>query len=201
MTLNELDEATSLAWRNLDVSNLAEALEEGAELVFGNVAGKAADKDSGVVGVGELVHRLGGTVVAAHWGSAHGVHAHSGAAAALWHAHAARTSGTAALVLGCGGRDAHGTVAAVNALHLGEGLLLVLLASEPDETVAARHTTDGVGHDLSRLGGLVLVLEELDEDELGDLGAQVSDEYAELGTTLIAAAQIVSDHCRMWEAG
>ena len=55
MALNELDKATSLAWRNLDVSNLAEALEEGAELVFGNVAGKAADEDSGVVGVGELV--------------------------------------------------------------------------------------------------------------------------------------------------
>jgi hypothetical protein len=35
---------------------------------------------------------------------------------------------------------------------------------------------------------LVLVLEELYKDKLGDLGAQVSDEDAELGTTLIAAS-------------
>lgn len=203
MALNELDETTSLARGDFDVCDLAEALEERAELVLSNVAGEAADKDGSVVRISELVHRLRSTVVAAHWGSAHGVHAHTraAAAAALGHAHSTGTTGTAALVLRGSGRDAHGAVAAVDALHLGESLLLVLLASESDKTIAARHTADGVGHDLGRLGGLVLVLEELYEDELGNLGAQVSDENAELGTTLIAAVQIVSYYCRMWEAG
>ena len=202
VALNELDETAALAWGNLDVCDLAKALEEGAKLVLGDVAGETADEDGGVVGVSELVHGLGSTVVAAHRGSAHRVHAHTRAAAALGHAaHCAGTSGTTALVLGCGGGDAHGAIAAVDALHLGEGLLLVLLASEPDKTVAARHTANGVGHDLGGLGGLVLVLEELYEDELGDLGAQVSDENAEFGTTLIAAVRIISDHCRMWIAG
>ena len=202
VALNELNEAATLAWGNLDVCNLAKALEEGAELVLGDVAGQTADEDGSVVRVSKLVHRLGSTVVTTHGRSAHRVHAHTGAAAALGHAaHSAGTSGTTALVLGCGGGNTHGAVAAVDALHLSEGLLLVLLASEPDKTVAARHTTDRVGHDLGGLGGLVLVLEELYEDELGDLGAQVSDEDAEFGTTLIAAVRVISDHCRVWVVG
>lgn len=38
VTLHELDETASLAWWDLDVGDLAEALEEGAELVLGDIA-------------------------------------------------------------------------------------------------------------------------------------------------------------------
>ena len=39
VALNKLDESTALAWWNLNVGNLAEALEERSELVLGDVAG------------------------------------------------------------------------------------------------------------------------------------------------------------------
>jgi hypothetical protein len=190
VTLHELHESASLAWRDLDIGDFTEALEEGSELVLGDIARKTTDEDGGVIGVCELVHRLGSAVVA-HWGCAHGVHAHArAAAAALLHAHAAGAAGTArtaTLVLGCRSADAHGSVAAVDALHLGKGLLLVLLAGKADESIAARHSRDGVGHDLGRLGRLVLVLEQLDEDKLGHLGTKVADEDGVLGTALVAA--------------
>jgi hypothetical protein len=54
--VDELDETAALAGRNLDISNLTEALEERSEFVLGHVARKSANEDSGVVGVGELVH-------------------------------------------------------------------------------------------------------------------------------------------------
>jgi hypothetical protein len=187
VTLYELHESASLAWWNLHIRDLTEALEEGSELVFRNVARQTTNEDGGVVGVSELVHGLGSTVVA-HGRSAHGVHAHARAtAAALLHAHTTGTARTATLVLGSRSADAHGSVTTVDALHLGEGLLLVLLAGEADETVAARHSRDGVWHDLGGLGGLVLVLEQLDKDKLGDLGTEVANEDGVLGTALIAA--------------
>jgi hypothetical protein len=188
VTLHELHESAPLAWWDLDIGDLTEALEEGSELVLGDIAGQTSNEDSGVVGVSELVHGLGSAVVA-HGGRAHRVHAHARAAAlaALLHAHAAGTAGTAALVLGSRGANAHGSVTTVDTLHLGKGLLLVLLAGEADETVAARHSRDGVGHDLGRLGRLVLVLEQLDKDKLGHLGTKVADEDGELRTPLIAA--------------
>ena len=58
MALDELDEAAALSRGNLDVGDLAEALEERAELVLCHIARQAADEDSGVVGVGELIHGL-----------------------------------------------------------------------------------------------------------------------------------------------
>ena len=185
VTLHELDETTSLAWRNLDIGDFAKALEERAELVLGDVPTEAADKDSGVVGVRKLIHGLRSTVVA-HRRSTHGVHAHT-RTATLLHVHTAGAAGSTALVLGSRGADAHRPITAVNALHLSEGLLLVLLVGETNESVTTRHAADGVGHDLSRLGGGVLVLEELDEDKLGDLRAKVSNEDGVLRATLIAA--------------
>lgn len=187
VTLHELHETASLAWWDLDVGDLTEALEEGTELVLGDIAGETANEDGGVVGVSELVHGLGSAVVA-HGRRAHGVHAHARAAATLLHAHAAGTSRTATLVLGGCGADAHGSVTAVDTLHLGKGPLLVLLGSESDEAVAARHSRDGVGHDLGRLGGWEFALEQLDEDEFGHLGAQVANENGVLWSTLVAAA-------------
>lgn len=57
VTVDELDETAPLSGRDLDVGDLAKALEERAQLVLGDVAREAADKDSRVVGIGELVHR------------------------------------------------------------------------------------------------------------------------------------------------
>ena len=191
VTLHELDETAALARRNLDVGDLAEALEERAELILSDVARKATDENSGVVGVSELVHGLRSAVVA-HRRSAHGVHAHARAATTLLHVHAARATGSTALVLGGRSTNAHGSVSTVHTLHLGESLLLVLLVGETDEAVTARHAADGVGHDLGRLGGGVLVLEELDEDELGDLRTKVSNEDAIFGATLVTAVVMLA---------
>lgn len=58
VAVDELDETAALARRDLDVSYLAETLEEAAELVFSHVAREAADENRGVVGIGELVHLL-----------------------------------------------------------------------------------------------------------------------------------------------
>lgn len=58
VTVDELNEATTLAGRDLDVGDLAEALEEGAELILGDVARQTANKHGSVVRIRELVHRL-----------------------------------------------------------------------------------------------------------------------------------------------
>jgi hypothetical protein len=187
VTLHELDETASLAGRNLHIRNLTESLEEGSELVLGDVSREATDKDSGVVGIRELVHRLGSTIVA-HWGSTHRVHAHAWTTALLRHAHTTGSAGSTALVLGGSSGNAHRAVAAVDALHLGECLLLVFLAGESDETITAGHAADWVGHDLCRLSGRVAVLEELYEDEFSHFWAKVTDEDGEFGATLVTAA-------------
>jgi hypothetical protein len=182
MTLDELDETTALARRDLDVGDFTEALEERTELVLSDVAGEATNENGGVVGVGELVHGLR-SAIEAHGGSAHGrVHA-SGAG----HAH---TTGhhTGALVLGCGGRDTHGAVTAVDTLHLTQSPLLVVLVGEADETVSAGHAADGVGHDLGGLARGEAALEQRNEDVLVNLGAEVTNEDGVLRTTVITAA-------------
>ena len=92
------------------------------------------------------------------------------------------------LVLGSGSADAHRSITAVNALHLGESTLLVCLIGEANETVATRHAADGVGHDLGGLARVVLGLEEGHEDVFVDLWTEVADEDGELGTTVVAAA-------------
>lgn len=185
MALDELDETAAFSRRDLDVSDLAEALEEGTELVLGDVAGKATDEHSSVVGVGELVHRLGSAVVAGHRGSAHGVHAHG--VGTTRHATHARSTGGAALVLGSGSADAHGSVSAVDALHLAESKLLVALVGETDETVTSGKAADGIGHDLGRLTRVVLGLEERHEDVFVDLGAEVANEDRELRAAVVTA--------------
>jgi len=63
MTLDELDEATALARRDLDVSDLAETLEERSKLILSDIAREATDEDCGVVGISKLIHRLGSTIV------------------------------------------------------------------------------------------------------------------------------------------
>ena len=183
VALDELDETAALARRNLDVCYFAEALEERAELVFSDVAGKTTNENSGVVGVGELVHWLRSTVEAKRR-SAHAIHADG----ATGHtAHGTRT-GVLVLVLGSGSADAHRSITAVNALQLGESTLLVCLIGEANETVAARKTADWVGHDLGRLAAREAVLEDADEDVLVDFRAEITDEDGVLGATVVAAA-------------
>ena len=57
-------------------------------------------------------------------------------------------------------------------MKLGPSWQIRLLVGETNETIAARHAADGIGHDLGRFGGCVLVLEKLDKNKLGDLGAE-----------------------------
>jgi hypothetical protein len=181
VALNELDKTAALSRGDLDVGDLAESLEERAELILSDVARQTANEDSGVVGVGELVHRLGSTVEG-HGGTAHG-RVHSGGAGT--HTHVGTNTG--ALVLGGSGGDTHGAVATVDTLHLGEGALLVVLIGEADESVAAGHAADGVGHDLGGLARGEAALEERDENVLVDLGAEVTNEDGVLGTTVVTA--------------
>lgn len=117
-------------------------------------------------------------------GATHGrVHA-SGAG----HTHAtAVAANTGTFVLGGSGGNAHGAVAAVDTLHLGESALLVVLVGETDESVAAGHARDGIGHDLGGLARGETALEEGDEDVFVDLGAEVTNEDGVLGTTVITA--------------
>lgn len=183
VALDELDETAALAGRDLDICDLAEALEERAELIFGDVATKAANENGGVVRVGELVHWLGSTVETKRRGT-HAVHANGTAR------HTAHGSGTSVLVLvlGGGSANAHGSVAAVNALHLGEGTLLVCLVGEANEAIATRKAADRVRHYLGRLAAGEAVLEDADENVLVDLGAEIANEDGVLGATVIAAA-------------
>jgi hypothetical protein len=182
VALDELDETAALARGDLDVGDLSESLEERAELILGDVARKTSDEDGGVVGIGELVHGLG-SAVEAHGGATHrGVHA-SGAGHA---AHVGSTN-TGSLVLGGSGGNAHGAVATVDTLHLGESTLLVVLIGETDETVATGHAADGVGHDLGGLARGEAALEEGDKNVFVNLRAEITNEDGVLGATVITA--------------
>lgn len=98
VSLHKLHKSTAFAGGNLDVGDLAKALEEGAQFVFGDIAREAADKDGGVIGIGELVHGLGSAVVA-HGRGAHRVQTHgAGGAAGATHG-----GGGAGSALGSGG--------------------------------------------------------------------------------------------------
>lgn len=66
MAMNKLDKATALARGDLDVCYFAKTLEERPELVFGDVSRQAADEDSRVVGVSELVHLATSHLTASH---------------------------------------------------------------------------------------------------------------------------------------
>lgn len=67
MTMDELDEATALSRRDLDVGYLAKALEERAELVLGHIARESANEDGRVVGIRELVHLLPSRESSGRW--------------------------------------------------------------------------------------------------------------------------------------
>lgn len=157
VTLYELDEAATLARWNLDVGNLAEALEEGAELIFGDIARQATYEDSGVVGVGELIHRhsssstaastastaTASTAIVANWRSTHAV-AHAHVHTRRVHTHWTSWCSTTTLVLWRSSGDAHRSITTVDALHLGQSTLLLALVGEAHKTVTTRHATDWI---------------------------------------------------------
>lgn len=187
VALDELNKATALSGWDLDVGDLPEALEERAELVLSDVARKATDEDGGVVGVSELVHWLGGTVVADRGGT-HGVHARGHVAShggARHTAHGTRWSTTARLVLGGCSGDSHGAVAAVDALHLGESALLVSLIGEANESVATRHAGNWISHDLGRLARWESGLEKGDQNIFVDLWAKIANKDGEFRAAVI----------------
>jgi predicted transcriptional regulator len=70
VAVDELNKAAALSRWDLDVGDLPKALEEGAKFVLGDIAREAADKDGGVVRVGELVHLAAGVEPSAGAGSA-----------------------------------------------------------------------------------------------------------------------------------
>ena len=182
MALNKLHKPTAFAGRNLDVGDLAKSLEEGTQLILGDVARQTADKDRRVVGIGELVHRLLGRSVETHRRSSH----RRVQASRTRDTHGTQ-SGSRALVLGRSRGNAHGTITAVHALHLGQSTLLIRLVGEANKAVATRHATDGVCHDLGGLAGWKAVLEEGHENVFVDLGTKVADENGVLGSTVVAA--------------
>ena len=134
MALDELDEATAFPGWDLDIGNLPKSLEEGPQLILCHVSGQAPDKHGGVIRIGELVHWLRLTVVAHGW-VAHGIHTtHLTLALARHTAHTPRPT-TSSFVLGRCCRNAHGTIAAIHTLHLGQCTLLVSFVGEADESI------------------------------------------------------------------
>lgn len=174
VSLNELNETASLSWWDLDVGDFTKALEERAQFVLGNVAGQSSNKDGSVVWVGELVHWLRSAVVT-NWWCTHGVHTDLAGHSWTW----------TGLVLWGSSGNAHWTVAAVDALHLGQSALLIHLLRESDESVAAGEAVDGVGHDLGGFARWEARLEEGNQDVLVDLWSQVTNEDGELWGSVI----------------
>lgn len=95
-------------------------------------------------------------------------------------------------VLGGGSGDAHGAVAAVNALHLDKSALLVVLVGKTNKPIATTLAGHGIGHDLSRLAGWEARLEERNQNVFVDLRAEVTDEDAVLGAAVITVAKLAS---------
>lgn len=196
VTVDELNKAAALSRRDLDVGDLSESLEERPELILGDVATKATDEDGRVVGIRELVHGLHGRVgsrllvVEAHGSTPTHMAGSSGASNLGNHLTGSGSMARAAVLvvrtgLGSCSRNAHGTVATENALHLHEGALLILLVGEANEAVATRLSGHSVGHNLSRLARREATLEKRHENELVNLGAEVANEDGILRATVI----------------
>jgi len=212
VSLDELDEAATLARRNLDVCYLAKSLEERSQLILGDVSREATHEDSSVVRVSELIHRLLTAVLATHWWIIHGARARArtgtraaavshvptlrttvrtavrasvtAVTATAWHAHC-HVRGTT-LVFWCSGRDSHGSVAAVDTLHLAESALLVGFVGEPNEAIASRHAGKWIGHDLGGLARWEPALEERDKDVFVDLGTEITHENAVFRSSVVS---------------
>jgi hypothetical protein len=191
VAVDKLNETASLARWYLDIGDFTKALEEWSKLILGDIARKTSNEDGGVVGVSELVHLGSGvessvretlhTTTVPHLLLRHTGHHRVAVRGSL------TTKAMVTPVLGGSSRDAHGSVAAVNALHLNESALLVVLVGEADETVASALAAHSIGHDLGRLARGEASLEEGNQDVLVDLRAKVANEDAVLGAAVITS--------------
>jgi hypothetical protein len=192
VALDELHETASLARRDLDVGDLAKALEERTQLVLGDIAREPTNEDSGVVGISELIHRLGTTIIwshlrrTAHWRRV----AHRPARSTATHhvVHVARS----ALILGSSGWYAHRAVAAIHTLHLRERALLVALIGEANEAIATGHAGKRIGHDFGRLARREAALEKWYQDVFVDFGTEIANEDRILGGAIVAKSALVN---------
>ena len=195
VALDELDETAALARWNLDIGDLTKSLEERAQFILSDVAREASHEDSGIVGICELIHWLRllllllllTTVEWLHGWLSHRWIAHGTAATATRHTHIHAATHRSTFVLGSRSRNAHRSIAAVDALHLTKSTLLVALVGEADKAVAARHAGERIGHDLGRLAGWETALEERNQDILVDFGTEIANEDGVLGTAVIAS--------------
>jgi len=200
VAVDELNETTALARGDLDVRDLAEALEERSKLILSDITRKSTDEDSSIVRIGELVHLSSWveTAVATTVGEAAHLtphlllrHAtHHGAAVVVTVSETVVTA-----VLGSSGGNTHGTVAAVDTLHLDQSTLLVILIGKANEPVATALTGHGIGHDLSRLAGREACLEERNQNVFIDLRAKIADENAVFRTTVVASINQTTARC------
>jgi len=201
VAVDKLNEAATLARGDLDVRDLAEALEEGSKLILSNITRKTTDEDSRIVRIGELVHLSGWVETAVATAVGEAAHlaphlllrhaAHHGAAAVL----VTLTETVVTTVLGGSGGDTHGAVAAVDTLHLNKSALLVILIGKANESVATALAGHGIGHDLSRLAGREACLEERNQNVFVDLGAEITDENAVLRTTVVTSINQPTARC------
>lgn len=147
VAVDELDKATALSGRNLDVGDLAKALEERAQLILGHVAGEATNKDSGVVGVGELVqaavHASHTTRHTATHTTAHATHATRRTARARLHAATVALTAIEGLgrLLHAPARSLHRTAHHGTAVTAAV-IVWVLVAAEKKEKKLAKNAED-----------------------------------------------------------
>jgi hypothetical protein len=211
VSVDELDEAATLARRDLDVSDLTKTLEEASKLVLRDISGEATHEDGGVVGIRELIHLCRRVEVEPRlelaWGAVlHLLLLRKSAAhhlLMLWLSISAAmgTAGKGLVectreathqcspVLRCGSRNSHWSIAAIDSLHFDEGPLLVRLIGEAHEPIAPALARHSIGHDLSRLAGWETRLEERDQHVFIDLGTEITDEDGVLWATIIAEGQ------------
>lgn len=223
VSVNELNETTALSRRDLDVCYLAKALEEGTELIFGNIARETTNKDGSVVGISELVHlgrRLHATITLVGIERTRLLHApsHTRLHAGIAHHGTAMASTVIRAVLVASSRttlksasegrgwlpvniplfrsgsaNAHWTIAAINTLHFHKSTLLIALVREADKTVTAGLASGGVGHDLGALARGKAGLEQRHQNVLGDLRTKVADKDGEFGAAIVTCLTSASD--------
>ena len=213
VAVDKLNETTALAWGDLHIGDFTKALKEGSQLILSDISRQTTNEDSSVVRVRKLVH-LGGRVESAATAAAATTTIRKGLLHAstphLLLRHAAHHGIVVAVsktmvaakvvsdwkrkqrliknlpVLGGGRGNSHGTVTAIDSLHLNEGTLLVVLIGEANKAISPALAGHGVRHDLSTFTARESSLEKRDEDIFVDLGAKITDENTILGAAVVA---------------
>lgn len=79
-------------------------------------------------------------------------------------------------------------------MHLDQGTLLIILIRESNEAVASALAGHGIRHDLGRLARGEASLEKRDQDVFINLGAEITNEDAILGATVITVGEGLYQH-------